>query len=80
LFTATITGASATFTHSNLPSGVVGFITVDITNGAIATLLFAGVKWTGGVAPTFTNPGRDVVVLMCHDGATITGSMTKDVR
>lgn len=78
--TATITNAAGAFTHSNLPSGVVGFLTVEVTNGGVATsgaTLFAGVKWSGGAVPTFTASGRDIVTLMCHDGATVNGVALK---
>jgi hypothetical protein len=74
LFTATTTGVGATFTHTNLPSGVVGYITVDATITTAPTSLFTGVKWAGGSVPTFGAGTRAVVTLMCHDGATVNGS------
>lgn len=78
--TATITAAGGAFTHANLPNGVVGYLTIDLTNGGVATsgsTLFAGVKWAGGTVPTFSASGRDIVTLFCHDGATVSGTMLK---
>ena len=71
LQTVTVTGAGATLTHSNLPSGVVGFVTLDVTNGGLATSLLTGCKFAGGAAPSLTSSGRDIISLMCHDGATV---------
>ncbi len=71
LFTVTAAAAGAALTHSNLPSGVVGYVVLDITNGGVATTLFSGLKWPGGVAQSFSASGRDLLALMCHDGATV---------
>lgn len=74
--TATITGAGAAFSHQNLPSGVVGYLTIDLTNGGIATsgaTLFPGVAWPNKTVPSFQVNGRDIVTLMCHDGSTVNG-------
>jgi hypothetical protein len=80
LQTLTVTGSSAALTWSNLPSGVVGYLTLDVANGAIATSLFTAQK-PGGTALSWTNPGRDVVTLMCHDGATVSVvGFAKDVK
>jgi hypothetical protein len=81
LQTATVTGAGATLTHSNLPSGVVGFVTLDVTNGGLATSLLTGCKFAGGSAPSLTASGRDVISLMCHDGSTVSVvGVIKDVK
>lgn len=69
--TVTAGAAGAAITFSNLPSGVVGYMTFEITNGATATTLFSGLKNAGGVAPVFSAAGRDILVLMCRDGATV---------
>jgi hypothetical protein len=79
-FTGTITGAGGTFTHTNLPNGVVGYVTLLITNAGVATTLLAGVKWSGAAVPAFTASGKDLVTLLCADGATVYGSFLKDVR
>jgi hypothetical protein len=80
LATARISHANAAFTHQNLPSGVVGYLTLDLTINTVPSALLAGVKWSGGSPPNFTNGGRDKVILMCHDGATIDGSFIPDYR
>lgn len=79
-FTGTITGAGGTFTHSNLPNGVVGYVTLLITNAGVATTLLSGVKWTLGTVPSFTASGKDLITLVCIDGATVYGSFLKDVK
>jgi hypothetical protein len=71
LQTMTVTGSGATLTHSNLPNGVVGFVTLDVTNGGVASSLLTGCKFPGGAAPSLTASGRDIISLMCHDGATV---------
>jgi hypothetical protein len=71
MVTATVTGAGATFTHSNLPNGVVGYMAVEVTNGGGATSLFTGAKWPDATPIAFTASGRDLVMLMCHDGTTV---------
>jgi hypothetical protein len=71
MFTVTAGSAGAALTHSNLPSGSVGFVTLDITNGGVATTLFTGLKWPGGTVQAFTVSGRDILALMCHDGAVV---------
>lgn len=75
LITATITAAGASFSHQNLPSGVVGYLVVSLTNGGVASSvssLLPGVKWPGGAAVySLTASGRDEITLRCHDGATV---------
>ena len=71
ILVATVTGASCAITMSNLPTGEVGYMTFDLTDAGKATTLIAGLKWPGGAAVTFSNPGRDILTLMCHDGATL---------
>lgn len=71
IFTVTAAGAGAALTHSNLPNGFVGFVTLHITNGGVATTLFSGLKWPGGAAQAFSASGRDILALSCHDGSTV---------
>jgi hypothetical protein len=70
-FTRTISGTT-TFTVSNTASsGTVSAFVLDLTNGGSATVnWFSGVKWTGGVAPTLTASGRDVLAFFTHDAGT----------
>jgi hypothetical protein len=83
VFTKTITAIS-TFTVSNVPAaGVVSSFILDLTNGgAYAITWWTGVKWAGGVAPTLTAAGRDVLGFLTHDGGTTwTGLvLAKDVK
>jgi hypothetical protein len=70
-FTKTISIAT-TFTVSNTPaSGTVGSFVLDLTNGGVAAVTWwAGVKWSGGTAPTLTTAGRDVLGFFTHDAGT----------
>ena len=76
-FTKTISGAT-TFTVSGQPAAGSGIsFILDLTNGGSAVITwFAFLKWTGGVAPTLTASGRDVLGFMTHDGgSTWTGML-----
>jgi hypothetical protein len=80
LFTATVTGSSGAFTHSNLPNGVVGYVTLEVTNGGLASSLLTAQK-PGGAALSWTSSGKDIVTLMCHDGSTVeVVGFSKDVK
>jgi hypothetical protein len=69
--TLTVTGASCTIAHSNLPSGVVGYQTVKLVNAGLASALFSGLKWPSGTPVAFTASGTDLLTLMCHDGSNV---------
>lgn len=74
-FTKTISGAT-TLTVSNVPaSGTTASFILDLTNGGSATITwFSGVTWPGGIAPTLTASGRDVLGFYTYDaGTTWTG-------
>jgi hypothetical protein len=75
IVTATVAGSGAAFTFTNLPIGLVGYMTVDLTNGGVASSissLFSGVKWPGGASSyALSTSGRDIITLMCHDGSTV---------
>lgn len=83
LFTKTITGAT-TLTVSNVPaSGTVGYFILQLTNGGSATVTwFSGVKWAGGVAPTLTASGVDVLSFYTIDAGTTwkVVSIQKDIK
>jgi hypothetical protein len=70
---------NATFTATGWPAaGVQAKIVLDILNpGTFAITGWpTGTKWAGGVVPTVTPNGQDVIVLMTLDGgATILGSV-----
>lgn len=82
-FTATGSGA-ATLAFANLPTTTIATsITVDVTNGGLRTWTYpAAVKWPGGVAPTLTSSGRDVLQFFTRDGGTTIHGMlaSKDSR
>lgn len=74
-FAKTISGAT-TLTVSNVPaSGTTASFILDLTNGGSATITwFSGVTWPGGIAPTLTASGRDVLGFYTYDaGTTWTG-------
>ena len=83
LFTKTISGAT-TLTVSNVPTtGNVGYMILELTNaGSAAITWFSGVKWAGGVAPTLTAAGKDIISMYSHDGGTVwnVSSIQKDVK
>lgn len=68
-FTKTITG-NTTFTVSNVPSsGTAASFILELTNAGAYTLTWwANVKWEGGVAPTLSTSGRDILGFYTHDG------------
>ena len=83
VFTKTISGATV-FTVSNVPpAGTVASFILDITNaGSSPPTWWTGVKWPGGIIPTLTTSGRDVLGFYTHDGGIIwTGLLLgKDVK
>jgi len=70
-FTRTISGTT-TFTVSNVAtSGDVAAFILVLTNGGSATVnFFSGVTWAGGVAPTLTAAGIDVLGFFTINGGT----------
>lgn len=78
----TLTGAT-TFSFANLPAtGRAQGLTLEIVNpGAFAMTWPAAVKWPGGVVPTWTASGVDIIELSCRDGATVRAAQAmKDSR
>lgn len=82
-FTKTIS-TNTTFTVSNVPStGTSACFLLDLTNGGAATVTWwSGMKWAGGVAPSLTASGRDVLGFFTHDGGTTWSGflLGKDVK
>lgn len=63
VFTKTISGTT-TFTLSNVPLGnsIVPSFILELTNaGAYTVNFWSGIKWSFGIAPSFTVSGTDVV-------------------
>ena len=69
LFTKTITAAT-TFTVSNLKAdGNTNSFILELTNGGVGIVTwFTGIKWAGGVAPTLTTSGVDILGFYSHNG------------
>lgn len=72
---ATVAGASAAFTYTNLPvggdGGPAGALLFRITNGGLATNLFGAVKKPGGAALALSSSGTDWVSAICIDGVNV---------
>lgn len=76
--TLTLGVSITTLTISNWPaSGTTGKVRlVIVSSGAFTVAWPAGTKWAGGVAPTLTSSGTDIVLLMTDNaGTTIYGSV-----
>jgi hypothetical protein len=69
---ATVDTSATTFTFSNPPAtGKAGSFTLFLTNGGSQTVTWpASVDWSGGVAPTLTTSGVDVLTFTTIDGGT----------
>ena len=65
-------GGNCEFSFSNPPaSGKAGTVTLLITNGGAHTTTFASaIKFPGGVAPSLTTSGIDIVSFVTTDGGT----------
>lgn len=77
VFSKTITGAS-TLTVSNVaPAGNVSSFILELTNGGVGNVTWwSGVKWPGGVPPTLSSAGTDILGFYTRDGGvTWRGSM-----
>jgi hypothetical protein len=61
-----------TFSVSNVPaSGTTAAFILEVINGGSATVYwFSGIEWVGGIAPTLTAAGRDVLGFYTFDGGT----------
>jgi hypothetical protein len=65
--TATIAGAT-TFTFTNpLPSPNTSILILELTNAGSAAVVFPNIRWPGGITPTLTSSGVDVIVLVTDD-------------
>ena len=69
VFSKTISGATTLTVSGAAPSGSVSSFLLNLTNGGSATITWwSGVKWAGGIAPTLTAAGRDVLGFFTIDG------------
>ena len=83
LFTKTITTATTLTISNALADGNVNSFVLELTNGGSAVVTwFSGVKWTGGIAPTLTTSGKDILGFYSHDGGTTWNilGVNKDVK
>ena len=83
LFTKTISGATTLTISNALASGNVNSFVLELTNGGSAVITwFSGVKWAGGIAPTLTTAGVDILGFYSHDGGTTWNilGINKDVK
>lgn len=72
VFTATVSGATTTFTFSRpAPSGSACGFTLILTNGGSQTVNWpASVDWAASTAPTLTASGVDILSFITVDGGT----------
>lgn len=63
-------GATTTFTVSNMPtSGLVGSFSLELLNAGQYTInWWSGIKWSGGVAPSLSLAGTDIVSFYTSNG------------
>ena len=83
LFTKTISGVTTLTISNALAAGNVNSFVLELTNGGSAVVTwFSGVKWAGGIAPTLTTSGKDILGFYSHDGGTTWNilGINKDVK
>lgn len=69
-FTFTVSG-SVQLSMANVPAGAVTTgVVLKISNGSNNIIWPTGTKWPGGTTPALSASGKDIVVLMTHDGGT----------
>ena len=64
------TGGSTTWSFTNVPASNAVGVVLELTNGGSAAQTWGTIKWPGGVAPTLTSSGVDVLVFVTDDGGT----------
>ena len=71
LFTKTIVGATTLTISGALPNGNANSFILELTNGGSGIITWwSGMKWAGGIAPTLTTAGVDILGFYSHDGGT----------
>jgi hypothetical protein len=74
-FSATA-NANLTFSFANAsPANTLSGAVVALTNGGAYTLTWANVDWSGGVAPSLTANGLDILVFVTYDAGTTVHGM-----
>lgn len=70
VFVKTIVGVT-NFTLSNkAAAGSVNSFILELTNAGTNVTFWVGVKWAGGIQPTLTPAGTDILGFYSHDGGT----------
>jgi hypothetical protein len=79
-FYKTATGVN-TWTCTNVPAaGTVYEFELELTNGGLGTQTWmTGTKWPGGVIPTLTAAGVDILVFRTRDGGTTWRATATDI-
>lgn len=73
-FKATITGGTCTISVTGIPgSGLFTGAIFRIVNGGAVTVVFSGIAFPNGVAPTLSSSGVDMIALLPHDAAAVEG-------
>ena len=83
LFTKTITAATTLTISNALATGNVNSFVLELTDGGSTVITwFSGVKWAGGIAPTLTASGKDILGFYSHDGGATWNilGINKDVK
>lgn len=69
-FKKTVT-TDLTWTATNVPASRFYSFILEITNGGAGVMTwFSGIKWTGGLAPTLSTVGTDILGFYTEDGGT----------
>jgi len=80
-FYGTVSGTTTFAVSNNAASGSVSSFTLELTNGGSQALTWmSGTKWPGGVAPTLTSAGVDLLVCSTRDGATTWRCVASEVN
>lgn len=70
VFTKTIS-VYTTFTIASIPQGKTSAFTLILTNGGSQQITWpSGMKWAGGLPPTLSTTGIDVLTFLSPDGGT----------
>jgi hypothetical protein len=70
-------GSNLTWTFTNVPAGRMVSVVIELTNAGAYTMTWpASVKWPGGVAPSLTASGVDILAFLTDDSGTTWRGLT----
>lgn len=70
-FYSATTNANATWTFANAsPANTLSGVVLALSNGGADTQTWTNVDWAGGVAPSLTSDGLDILVFVSYDAGT----------